>query len=188
MLFCRLLIFFKINLFEIILSGIPLECQTVWIQIRPDVLTGLIWVQSVCKGYKQTTLGGRVIAVNHIIGYDQCSKISNINCLTKRPRKPVLTLIRLLPKKLSVQGLPHLLVCESKPWQLTFFLRTERKAFEIFDYLLYIQYPPPPPTHTHTWKATETISWFCLLKVQVNNFSVMLGHFFLGLTSTKQCE
>ena len=27
-------------------------CQTVWIQIRPDVL---IWVQTVCKGYQQMT-------------------------------------------------------------------------------------------------------------------------------------
>ena len=38
------------------LSGIPSECQTVWIQIRPDVLSGLIWIQTVCKGYQQTTL------------------------------------------------------------------------------------------------------------------------------------
>ena len=37
------------------LSGIPSECQTVWIQIRPDILSGLIWVQTVCKGYKQAT-------------------------------------------------------------------------------------------------------------------------------------
>ena len=29
---------------------ILLGCQTVWIQIRPDVLSGLIWVQTVCKG------------------------------------------------------------------------------------------------------------------------------------------
>ena len=51
--------FFKINLSEKILSGIPSECQTVWIQIRPDILSGLIWVQSVCKGYQQTTQGGK---------------------------------------------------------------------------------------------------------------------------------
>ena len=31
------------------------QCQTVWIQIRPDVLSGLIGVQTVCKGYQQTT-------------------------------------------------------------------------------------------------------------------------------------
>ena len=30
-------------------------CQTVYIQIRPDVLLGLIWVQTVCKGYQQIT-------------------------------------------------------------------------------------------------------------------------------------
>ena len=35
--------------------SIPSRCQTVWIQIRPNILTGLIWVQTVCKGYQQTT-------------------------------------------------------------------------------------------------------------------------------------
>ena len=63
MLFCRLFCFciyfyfiiFLINFFKKNLSGMPSECQTVWIQIRPDVLSGLIWVQTVCKGYQQTT-------------------------------------------------------------------------------------------------------------------------------------
>ena len=41
-----------------ILSRIPSECQTVWIQIRPNFLSGLIWAQTVCKGYQQTTLVG----------------------------------------------------------------------------------------------------------------------------------
>ena len=31
--------------------------QTDWIQIRPDNLSGLIWVQTVCKSYQQITLG-----------------------------------------------------------------------------------------------------------------------------------
>ena len=56
MLFCGMLIFFQNQLFLKILSGISLECQTDWIQIRPDVVSGLIWVQSVCKGSQQTTL------------------------------------------------------------------------------------------------------------------------------------
>ena len=47
--------FFKINFFEKILSGMPSECQTVWIQIRPNNLLGLTWFHTVCKGYKQTT-------------------------------------------------------------------------------------------------------------------------------------
>ena len=33
---------------------VPSGCQTVWIQIRPDILSGLIWVQTVCKGHQQT--------------------------------------------------------------------------------------------------------------------------------------
>ena len=70
--FCRLgnflnrLFFFQNNL-----SGMPSGCQTVWIQIRPDFLSGLIWVQTVCKNYQQTTKvatsGKRVKAVLLVI-------------------------------------------------------------------------------------------------------------------------
>ena len=48
--------FFQNQLFEKILLGIPSECQTVWTLIRPDDSSGLIWVQTVCQGYQQTTL------------------------------------------------------------------------------------------------------------------------------------
>ena len=37
------------------LSGITSECQKAWIEIRYDVLLGLIWVQTVCKDHQQTT-------------------------------------------------------------------------------------------------------------------------------------
>ena len=30
---------------------LPSGCQTIRIEIRPDNLSGLIWVQTVCKGY-----------------------------------------------------------------------------------------------------------------------------------------
>ena len=47
--------FFKKNqLFQKFLTGTLSECQTVWIQIRTNLLSGLIWVQTVCKGYQQT--------------------------------------------------------------------------------------------------------------------------------------
>ena len=52
LVFCCCCFFFK----KKSLSGISVECQTVWIQIIPDVLSSLIWVQTVCKGYQQTTL------------------------------------------------------------------------------------------------------------------------------------
>ena len=48
--------FFQNQLFRKILLGIPSECQTVWIQIRPYFSLCLIWVQAVCKSYPQTTL------------------------------------------------------------------------------------------------------------------------------------
>ena len=51
--------FFRITFFRKILSGKHSECQTVWIWIRPDVLNGLICVQTICKGYQQTTLVGK---------------------------------------------------------------------------------------------------------------------------------
>ena len=51
---CRLLTFFQNYLFQKKFSGTPLECQTVWIQIRTDVVSVLIWIQTVCKDYKQT--------------------------------------------------------------------------------------------------------------------------------------
>ena len=47
--------FFQNKLFPKILSGIPSD----WTQIRPDVSSGLIWVQSVCKSFQQMTLGGK---------------------------------------------------------------------------------------------------------------------------------
>ena len=40
--------FFQNQLFWKRFSGIPSECQTVWIQIRPDILSGLIWFQTIC--------------------------------------------------------------------------------------------------------------------------------------------
>ena len=49
--------FFKINFqARTIRPGKPPECKTDWIQIRPDVLSGLIRLQSVCKGYDHTKL------------------------------------------------------------------------------------------------------------------------------------
>ena len=44
------MLFLSDQLFLKSLSGIPSECQIDWIQIRPDILSGLIWIQSVCKG------------------------------------------------------------------------------------------------------------------------------------------
>ena len=34
-------------------------CQIVWTQIRPDILSGLICGQTVCKGYQQTSIKGK---------------------------------------------------------------------------------------------------------------------------------
>ena len=49
----------KNQLFFLILSEYH-QCQTVWIQIRPNrTLLGLIWVQTVCNSYQQKLLGDK---------------------------------------------------------------------------------------------------------------------------------
>ena len=56
MLFLSAANFSQDKYFQKILSGIQSECQTVWIQSRSEVLSGLILVQTVCKGYQQMTI------------------------------------------------------------------------------------------------------------------------------------
>ena len=46
----RLMTFSKIKFLPINHPGPPSECQTVWIQIKADILLVFIWVQTVCKG------------------------------------------------------------------------------------------------------------------------------------------
>ena len=55
--------FFSKLTFEKILSKIPSECQTVWTLIRPDDSSGLIWVQTVCQSYQQTSLVDKELRV-----------------------------------------------------------------------------------------------------------------------------
>ena len=49
-----ILLLCHILLFGCWILSIPSGCQTVWIQIMSDILWGLIWVLTVCKGYQQT--------------------------------------------------------------------------------------------------------------------------------------
>ena len=37
------------------------RCQIVCIQIRPNIMLGLIWIQTVCKYYQQSTLKGKEV-------------------------------------------------------------------------------------------------------------------------------
>ena len=50
LLFSHAAFYSKINSFKTLS-----ECQMVWIQIRTDILFILIWFQTICKGYQQTT-------------------------------------------------------------------------------------------------------------------------------------
>ena len=75
---------FLSKLFQKNLSGIPSDCQTVWIQIRPDVLSGLIWDQTVCKGNQQmtkvATRGERVKFCHNVADIDECSAEEKKGC------------------------------------------------------------------------------------------------------------
>ena len=72
---------FKSTLRKIV-SVISSECQKDWIQIRPDILSGLILVQFVCKGYEQTTLEDKELIHRHIVSlYIHTQLTSRINCL-----------------------------------------------------------------------------------------------------------
>ena len=55
---CRLLNF-QNKRFQHFLSRMGSECQTVWIQIRPDAMLGLILILTFFKGYQQTALTGK---------------------------------------------------------------------------------------------------------------------------------
>ena len=53
-----------------------LQGQTVWIQIKVDVLSDLIWIQTVCNAYQQTTLVDRVnmfSALKRVLSVCVCS-------------------------------------------------------------------------------------------------------------------
>ena len=53
---CRLLTILNINFFKQFFQEFyhcVKRCQTVWIQIRTDITSALIWVQTICKGYQQ---------------------------------------------------------------------------------------------------------------------------------------
>ena len=69
---CRLLHFCKINFFKKIFQE-HYQCQTVWIQIRTDILSVLIWAQTVCRNYQQTTKvtasKEKVNAFTHVLSY-----------------------------------------------------------------------------------------------------------------------
>ena len=58
--------FLKIAHFRRMPSGLPSGRQTDRIQIRPDVLSDLIWVQTVYKGYQQTTLSCKKLTPNEV--------------------------------------------------------------------------------------------------------------------------
>ena len=74
----RLLTFFKIKFFKINHPTPPSECQTVWIQIKTDILLVFIWVQTVCKRLlaatklstgMQRVITGKYFIVQYIVSF-----------------------------------------------------------------------------------------------------------------------
>ena len=50
-------------------SNQPWESQTVWTQIKPNKSLGLIWVQTVCHGYRLTTLNLDLLMIMAVFSY-----------------------------------------------------------------------------------------------------------------------
>ena len=74
----RLLTFFKIKFLKLNHPGPPSECQTVWIQIKTNILLIFNWVQTVCKRLWQTAklstgrqrvITGKYFSVQYIVSY-----------------------------------------------------------------------------------------------------------------------
>ena len=70
------------------ISRIQPECQTVLIQIRPDVLSGMVWVQTICKGYQQATLVGKELK-----GCLNSLKIRNTSIIIRNPGRDIFFLL-----------------------------------------------------------------------------------------------
>ena len=51
------------------------ECQTVWIQIRPDILSGPIWVQHVCKSFCRLAAFFKINFFKKF--FHECIRVSN---------------------------------------------------------------------------------------------------------------
>ena len=74
----RLLTFFEIKFLKINHPGPPSECQTVWIQIKTDILLVFIWVKTVCKRLladdklstgMQRVITDKYFSVQYIVSY-----------------------------------------------------------------------------------------------------------------------
>ena len=66
--------------------SLPLGCQTVWIKIRPDILSCLIWVLTVCKSYQQMT---KVIASWQRVKYRNTEQLLDTTSLLKPQLKSI---------------------------------------------------------------------------------------------------
>ena len=91
MLFLSSADFFKINFFQNFFEK-TIRVETVWIQVRHDILSGLIWIQTAYKGYQQTTLIGKeltFVGVGPDLGPNCLQRLSANN--TSRQRADILT-------------------------------------------------------------------------------------------------
>ena len=61
------------------------QCQTLWIQIRTNILLVLIWVQTVCKGYQQMTKGAT--SKERVNGQDMSSLFQSYRVVSQRYRE-----------------------------------------------------------------------------------------------------
>ena len=82
---------FQNQLFRKILSEIQSECQTVWIQIWPNILSGLIWVQNCLQRISadDTTVVGKELT-------GILARTSLLSELTSLKTHPLISLVELV--------------------------------------------------------------------------------------------
>ena len=77
-------------------------CQTVWIQIRSNILSGLIWVQTIFKSYQQTAQVGKTwMNTDHLTRLDNYTYLSilhriNLSGLLTAAVAPVVMPVKIL--------------------------------------------------------------------------------------------
>ena len=134
--------FFKINVFWKIISAIPSECQRVWTRIRPDIMSDLIWVQTVCKDYQQMTLVGKLFSnkAKHLIICSENIQNNNKPLAYNPPPPP--------QKKRKVSG-------SFKYPQNMFKWRKEFWNMELLETIIYSIYVVEPMTHTAVFQINS---------------------------------